>query len=190
LTTAEDAANPEVYGQVNPYVLKHGEIVEIVINNLNTNLHPWHMHGHQFQLIDRPDPGWGKFNGTFRPGFPHKSPVLRDTIMVQDDSWAVIRFRADNPGVWPFHCHIELHVNSGFTATLIEAPDALQAQNLTIPEDHIAACQAYPMAYSGNAGGNTVQPLDLSGANTEVPLVGYGSMYPPGTPPSAKRAKL
>jgi iron transport multicopper oxidase len=176
--------NTAVYGDVNPYLIKHGDIVEVVINNLNTNLHPWHMHGRQFQLVDRPDPGWGRFNGTYRPGYPHASPALRDTIMVQDLSWAVIRFRADNPGIWPFHCHVELHVSSGFTATFIEAPDALLAQNITIPEDHIAACKAFPMAYEGNAAGNTVYPLDLDGANTEVPLVDYGSMYPPGTVPS------
>jgi iron transport multicopper oxidase len=103
--------------------------------------------------------------------------------MVADQSWAVIRFRADNPGVWPLHCHIELHVNSGFTATMIEAREALHG--LTTPEDHIAACKAFPMEYEGNAAGNTVHPLDLEGGNMEVPLFDYRSMYPPGTPPSS-----
>eukprot|EP00775_Hariotina_reticulata_P009666 gene9666-9825_t len=27
--------------------------------------------------------------------------------------YAVIRFKATNPGVWPFHCHIDLHANTG-----------------------------------------------------------------------------
>jgi len=187
LTTGDDNSDPTVYGHANPYVIKHNDVVEVVINNLNSNLHPWHLHGHQFQLLDRPDPNWGTFNGTFRPGFPHASPARRDTVMVQDNSWAVFRFRADNPGVWPLHCHVELHVSSGFTASIIEAPDALLAQNLTIPADHIAACKAYPMDYAGNAAGNIDQPLNVTGANNAVPLMDYGSMYPPGTPPMAKR---
>lgn len=145
ITTGNYASNPAVYGQVNPIIVKQGEIVEIVINNLNTNLHPWHMHGHQFQVLDRPGPEYGVFNGTFRPGFPHASPIRRDTFMLQDSSWGVIRFRADNPGVWLLHCHIEFHVASGFVATIIEAPEVLELQNYTIPQDHIDACKAYPM---------------------------------------------
>jgi len=184
ISTGNYSADPETYGQVNPLVVNHGEIVEVVINNLNTNLHPWHMHGHQFQILDRPDPKAGTFNGTFRAGYPHAYPARRDTIMVQGNSWAVIRFRADNPGIWLFHCHIELHVNSGIVATIIEAPEKLSWHGLKIPRDHIEACKAYPMPFTGNAAGN-YEALNLTGANTEVPLVDYGAMYPPGTPPSS-----
>jgi iron transport multicopper oxidase len=189
LTTGEDSSNPIVYGQVNPIVVRHNEIVEIVINNLNTNLHPWHMHGHQFQFLDRPDPNYGQFNGTYRDGFPHKVPVRRDTVMLQDNSWAVIRFKADNPGVWLLHCHIELHVVSGFIATIIEAPEVLCAQEHRIPQDHIDACKAYPMDYEGNAAGNTDDYLNVTGANTQIPSFNYGAMYPPGTPAQYRQRK-
>jgi iron transport multicopper oxidase len=186
LTTGNEASNPDVYGQVNPIVVQYGEIVEIVINNLNTNLHPWHMHGHQFQVLDRPDPGYGLFNGTYRSGFPHASPVRRDTTMLQDNSWAVIRFKATNPGVWLFHCHIELHTMSGFMVTIVEAPELLNANQLRVPKDHIEACKSYPMDYVGNAAGNT-QALNLTGANTQITAPNWGAMYPPGTPASARR---
>ena len=33
-----DVSDPTVYGNVNPYVLKYGEVVEVVMNNLHTNL--------------------------------------------------------------------------------------------------------------------------------------------------------
>lgn len=67
-------------------------------------------------------------------------------------------------GIWLFHCHIEWHIASGLTATMVEAPLELQ-QSLTIPDDHFAACAAAspPVATTGNAAGNTVDLLDLSG---------------------------
>jgi hypothetical protein len=40
------------------------------------------------------------------------NPVRRDTVTVPAQGWTVIRFRADNPGVWMFHCHIEWHRKS------------------------------------------------------------------------------
>jgi FtsP/CotA-like multicopper oxidase with cupredoxin domain len=49
----EYASNPTVYGQVNPYVVKYGEVIEIIVNGYLENLHPFHLHGHQFQVIWR-----------------------------------------------------------------------------------------------------------------------------------------
>ena len=182
LTIGDENSNASLYGQVNPLVVAHGAIVEIVINNLNTNLHPFHLHGHRFQVVDRPDPKWGVFNGTYRAGFPHASPLQRDTIMVQDESWVVIRFRADNPGVWALHCHIEIHISSGLMATVIEAADALIGDHYQLPADHIDACKAFPMPYQGNAAGNDgVNVLDMTGADTTVPQNDYGAMDPPTT---------
>ena len=100
---------------------------------------------------------------------------------MKDNSWAVIRFKADNPGVWLLHCHIEFHVTSGFQVTIVEAPEILSKNMLHIPEDHIEACKAYPMDYVGNAGGS-VNALNLTGANTQVMEPDWGAMYPPGTP--------
>ncbi|KAI9733631.1 MAG: hypothetical protein M1834_003233 [Cirrosporium novae-zelandiae] len=163
------STNPLIYGQVNPLVVKHNDIVEIVINNLNTNLHPWHLHGHQFQVLERTAPKTGSWPGYYSNH--SQTPARRDTIMLQDEAWAVIRFRADNPGFWALHCHIEFHVMSGFMATIIEAPELL---NITLPEDHINACKTYPMKYEGNAAGNVEEPLNLTGAVTEVPTVEWG----------------
>lgn len=103
--------------------------------------------------------------------------------MVQDDSWAVIRFRADNPGIWLLHCHIEFHVGAGFTATIVEAPEVLAERGFMVPKGHIETCKKFPMPFRGNAAGNVRDPLDLSGATTELVVPDYGAMYPPGTPP-------
>ncbi|EPS34489.1 hypothetical protein PDE_09453 [Penicillium oxalicum 114-2] len=170
------ASNPEVYGQVNPFVVKYGEVVEIIINNYHNNLHPWHLHGHQFQVLQRTDVDGGYFNGTIGDlGHP---PVRRDTIMVQNHGHAVIRFKADNPGVWLLHCHIEWHVEAGLIATIIEAPETFE-QVEAPPKDHLAVCAAYPDPSNGNAAGK--QGLDLNGANTKVNTDNHGAMYYPAT---------
>jgi iron transport multicopper oxidase len=90
--------------------------------------------------------------------------MRRDTLVVWPLSNFVIRFRADNPGIWLFHCHIEWHTAVGLIATLIEAPLDLQSA-LTVPEDHFQACKAQGIPTAGNAAGNTANLLDLSGEN-------------------------
>ena len=91
--------------------------------------------------------------------------MRRDTLLVRPDGKIVLRWGADNPGVWLFHCHIEWHVASGLIATMIEAPLAIQESGLTIPADHLQACQDAGLPTSGNAVGNTVDLLDLKGQN-------------------------
>ncbi|KAG9679669.1 conidial pigment biosynthesis oxidase Abr1/brown 1, partial [Aureobasidium melanogenum] len=172
-----EASNPDVYGDINPYVFKYGEVVEVVMNNLHSNLHPMHLHGHQFQVLERSLPKAGSFPGTYSNLPP--TPIRRDTLMVQNEGYAVVRFRADNPGIWLFHCHIELHVEAGFSATFIEAPEKLAASDFTLPADHINACKTYPMDYVGNAAGNDYNALNLTGAPTTVPTVDWGAIYPP-----------
>ncbi|XP_059140776.1 uncharacterized protein LOC131928705 [Physella acuta] len=49
---------------------------------------------------------WG---GNNIEGIELDYPPMKDTIVVPTGGYAVIRIRADNPGVWFMHCHIELH---------------------------------------------------------------------------------
>jgi len=42
-----------------------------------------------------------------------EAPLQKDMISLWRRSWAVIRFKADNPGVWLFHCHMEQHIPTG-----------------------------------------------------------------------------
>lgn len=36
-----------------------------------------------------------------------RNPIIRDTVTIPGNGFLVIRFIADNPGIWAFHCHIE-----------------------------------------------------------------------------------
>ncbi|KAJ5795183.1 hypothetical protein N7457_001782 [Penicillium paradoxum] len=171
----ELASNPEVYGQVNPLIVKYGDIVEIVINNNHGNLHPWHLHGHQFQVLQRNGVDEGYYSGLFSN--ISATPIRRDTIMVENHAHTVIRFRADNPGVWMLHCHIEWHVEGGLMATLIEAPETFPDSLKAPPKSHYDACAAYPQPQSGNAAGN--KGLDMTGLETEVTGDNHGALYSP-----------
>lgn len=159
----QHVSNPAVYGiNSNPFILKKNEVVEILLNNNQDNLHPWHLHGHKFQVIQRTDPESGPFKGY--PTAIADFPLRRDTIMANKNSHLVIRFRADNPGIWLFHCHVEWHVEAGLQVTMIEAPEELQLKD--VPADHLRACQRGGIASVGNAAGHIRHPLDLNGSVT------------------------
>ncbi|RDL38450.1 uncharacterized protein BP5553_02790 [Venustampulla echinocandica] len=166
MTAGKDAVNPLVYGEYShSFVLEKDQIVEIVVNNHDSGKHPFHLHGHHFQSIVRSDEEAGDFDATnaTQTGYP-AIPMRRDTIVLHPNGNTVLRFKADNPGVWLFHCHIEWHMDQGLVATMVEAPLELQ-KTLIIPDDHIAACKAEKVPFAGNAAGNTDDLLDLSGAN-------------------------
>jgi iron transport multicopper oxidase len=167
LTSGSNATDIAIYGSnTNSFILEKGQVVEIVLNSADPGKHPFHLHGHAFQAVARgnEDDGNYAYNATLP-----KVPMRRDTFMVRPNSNIVLRFKADNPGVWLFHCHIEWHIDSGLVATMIEAPLDLQASKLTIPPDHLAACAAQSSPTAGNAAGNTVNLFDLSGENLPPP---------------------
>jgi iron transport multicopper oxidase len=188
LTTGPDAENPLVYGvNANAKVVKQGDLVEIVINNFDASGHPVHLHGHAPQLVARAP---GVFasgsdhpnqqnpagtNSTFNAlgytgdmGAMPRIPMRRDTWGVAPKGYTVARFRADNPGLWLIHCHMEWHVVAGLTATIVEAPLELQRSQRINPSMK-SICEAQGVPTAGNAAGNTQNHLDLTGANTVAP---------------------
>ncbi|KAL1800988.1 hypothetical protein ACET3X_001330 [Alternaria dauci] len=171
LSTGPNATDPIIYGSnTNAFVLAQNEVVEIVLNNDDPGKHPFHLHGHVFQLVTR-SPDDAGFYDPDNASDPHPTPMRRDTVLVRPNGHIVLRFRSDNPGVWLFHCHIEWHVASGLTATMIEAPLAIQDQlsspssNNSIPQSHWDACEIGRVPTRGNAAGNTVDYSDLTGEN-------------------------
>lgn len=172
---AADVLNPAIYGiGSNPFVVTYNEVVEVVINNFDTGSHPWHMHGHQFQVVYRGETNTPMWDGTQAV---NPVPVRRDVIFVNTNSSTVWRFQSNNPGVFLMHCHIEFHVEAGLTATLLEAPDHLQGV-LEVPADHYAVCRLDGTPTVGNAAGNT-NFLNLTGQPTVAPRYDPGSLVTP-----------
>lgn len=169
LTTGENATDARVYGpNTNSFILEYGQVVEIILNNADAGKHPFHLHGHDFQVLARGEENAG-YNFTSDDALTGVNvpsiPMRRDTFWVKPQSYFVIRFRSFNPGVWLWHCHLEWHVASGLIATFIEAPLELQ-KNLTVPQNHFDTCRAGKVLTSGNAAGNTVDVFDLKGVPT------------------------
>lgn len=90
--------------------------MQIVVNNLDTGRHPFHLHGHAFQAVYRSEEEGGTFaDSNVAEEDLAAVPMRRDTLVVYPNGNIVLRFRADNPGIWLFHCHIEWHVASGLS---------------------------------------------------------------------------
>lgn len=167
------ADDPIIYGtNTHSFILEHNEVIQITLNNQDSGSHPFHLHGHTFQVVYR-SPAYDDdditafdwSNKTLTDSFP-SVPARRDTLVAHPNGNFVIRFRSDNPGIWFFHCHIEWHLHQGLALVLIEAP--MEIQNQTIPQNHYDACSAVGMAYKGNAAANVDDFTDLTGQNVQV----------------------
>ncbi|KAF8155412.1 laccase 17 [Crassisporium funariophilum] len=92
-------------------VLNHNEIIDLVIHgSANGHVHPFHLHGHAFDVVQS------------MQGPPnYVNPPRRDVVGV-GGSTVIIRFRADNPGPWFLHCHIDWHLEAGLAVVFAEAP--------------------------------------------------------------------
>ncbi|KAG8701183.1 hypothetical protein FRC08_004238 [Ceratobasidium sp. 394] len=76
----------------NTIVLPFNKVVELRIHgSSNGFLHPWHLHGHSFDIIQN----GGAAN--------YVNPPRKDVVPVGGGT-AVIRFKTSNPGPWFLHC--------------------------------------------------------------------------------------
>ncbi|KAK4270421.1 hypothetical protein QN277_023458 [Acacia crassicarpa] len=96
--------------------LKFNSTVQIVFQNtaiIAPENHPMHIHGLNFHILAQ---GTGDYNATRDESkFNLKDPQIRNTVSVPFAGWAVIRFQANNPGVWLVHCHIDTHLTWGLS---------------------------------------------------------------------------
>ncbi|KAJ1812456.1 hypothetical protein LPJ56_005131, partial [Coemansia sp. RSA 2599] len=171
LSLGELAFNESLYGpQTHAVVLNHMEYIEVTLRNPNTLPHPIHLHGHVFQVVSSgPEeiiaPAGVSEVDVPRPSKSIKSytgrvPVSRDTVVVPPGRYIKIRFRADNPGAWLLHCHMDIHMGMGMVMTFVEAPDVLQ-KTQRIPQQMKEFCHKLNIATEGNGAGK--HAFDLSG---------------------------
>ncbi|KAD6120351.1 hypothetical protein E3N88_11622 [Mikania micrantha] len=119
------------------YRLKYNSTVELVLQDtsiISPENHPIHLHGFNFFVVGK---GLGNYNSKVDPNnFNLVDPVERNTISVPSGGWVAIRFRADNPGVWFMHCHLEVHTTWGLKmAFLVENGNGPNESILPPPKD-------------------------------------------------------
>lgn len=91
--------NGQAWPESTPLVVEKGQRIELIFKNNTSMSHPMHLHGHVFQVTS--------IDGQLFEG------ALRDTVLVTPHSTLSVQFDADNPGVWPLHCHILYHLEAG-----------------------------------------------------------------------------
>nr|QCZ35187.1 laccase 20 [Salvia miltiorrhiza] len=123
------------------YRLKYGSRVQIVLQDtaiVSTEDHPVHLHGYHFHVVGQ---GFGNFNPSRdAAGFNLVDPPVRNTINVPVGGWAVIRFVADNPGVWLMHCHIDSHLSWGFAMAFVVENGKGKLQSVEAPPPDLPPC--------------------------------------------------
>lgn len=84
-----------------PMKVNYGSNVRIRLANLVHDAHPMHIHGHQFVVTasDGNTIAFGK-------------RLVKNTVNVASGETYDVVFKADNPGIWPFHCHIPHHMSN------------------------------------------------------------------------------
>lgn len=115
--------NPNTTTGNGVYMLSYYSTVDVILQNANalaenvSEIHPWHLHGHDFWVLGY---GEGKFTKDDEKKFNMKNPPYRNSAVIFPYGWTALRFVADNPGVWAFHCHIEPHLHMGMGVVLAE----------------------------------------------------------------------
>ena len=73
---------------------------------------------------------WANGRPEMRAG---QNPVQKDTVNLPSFGYIVIRFKADNPGYWLFHCHVEPHAEAGMIVMFREREDEIPAIPDSVP---------------------------------------------------------
>uniref|UniRef100_A0A182QTI3 Uncharacterized protein n=1 Tax=Anopheles farauti TaxID=69004 RepID=A0A182QTI3_9DIPT len=126
--------------------VKYNDVIEIALFDTapvyQKFYHPFHLHGHRFIVTDTgrfPDDiltdqiAYLRNLHTVRRPNAH-SPPYKDTQTIPNRGYVRIRFRADNPGFWLVHCHLEWHLANGMGLVLqIGEPDEMRKPPANFP---------------------------------------------------------
>ncbi|MDS0795864.1 multicopper oxidase family protein [Burkholderia pseudomultivorans] len=88
---------------------RRGDVERWTIRNTTDMDHPFHLHGTQFQVIERASDG---------ARTPEPFRAWRDTVNVRSGETVTILTTQDMPGERMFHCHILEHEDLGMMGTL------------------------------------------------------------------------
>ncbi|KAJ7961287.1 Laccase [Quillaja saponaria] len=123
------------------YQLQYNSTVQLVLQDtgiIAPENHPVHLHGFNFFVVGR---GIGNYNPKKDPkNFNLVDPVERNTAGVPTGGWTAIRFRADNPGVWFLHCHLEVHTTWGLKMAFLVDNGKGPIKSLIPPPKDLPKC--------------------------------------------------
>ncbi|KAH7859478.1 hypothetical protein Vadar_001635 [Vaccinium darrowii] len=143
-TNVETSFDPLLFGTFKSTKvkrLKFNSTVEMVLQNtafVGFENHPMHLHGFNFHVLAQ---GFGNYDPVNEPKqFNLVNPQIRNTIGVPAAGWAVIRFTANNPGVWLMHCHLEMHFPWGLATAFVVENGPTPSTTLPPPPPDLPQC--------------------------------------------------
>ncbi|XP_076296818.1 uncharacterized protein LOC143217023 [Lasioglossum baleicum] len=177
--------------------VKLGSVVEVVLVDegfaYDAN-HPFHLHGYQFRVVAMERVGRNVTaevvkqldrQGSIRRNLD-RAP-LKDTVTVPDGGYTIIRFYANNPGYWLFHCHIEFHAEVGMSLVfkvgedqdMLPVPDnfprcgnwRMEEKHRQVERDDSNTVSASPMNNRTEQTTNAVDDIDDNSIQQVVKLI-------------------
>lgn len=98
--------NGRKFDQGEPIRVNHGDRVRIRFVNTTMMAHPMHLHGMFMELEN---------------GQTDRMP-RKHVVLVPPGKSKSVQLTADEPGEWPFHCHLLYHMASGMMTRFIVSP--------------------------------------------------------------------
>ncbi|KAF2659270.1 multicopper oxidase [Lophiostoma macrostomum CBS 122681] len=134
---AFNAKNELVYQTASSTSRSSPPVIDILIQNFDDGNHPFHLHGYKFFVLasghgyaPHPVANPAAEASDLYSNIDLSNPLRRDTVSVEAFGWALIRFVADNPGLWSFHCHISWHAEAGLLMQFLVQPDVMSRWKL------------------------------------------------------------
>ncbi|KAI6704756.1 hypothetical protein NL676_007718 [Syzygium grande] len=121
-------------------MINYNEEVEIRFQGTNLGAaenHPMHLHGYSFYVVGMGD---GNFSDSYISEYNTVDPPYVNTVGLPKNGWTSIRFKADNPGVWFMHCHLERHSSWGMDTVLVVKDGPNSDQKVLPPPGDVPPC--------------------------------------------------
>jgi len=122
-------------------VLEYNSTVQMVFQGtsiIGIENHPMHLHGYNFYVVGQ---GFGNYDNLTDPAnFNLVDPPERNTVITPTGGWVAIRFRANNPGMWFLHCHLDDHLTWGLDMAFLVKNGAGPLESLEPPPDDLPVC--------------------------------------------------
>jgi iron transport multicopper oxidase len=131
----------ELPASANARKIEYGKHIEVVLVNDMNEQHPFHLHTHSPWVVGSGTASIEEIRNNSLPALKLKGAMARGVYTVPpctydstgtctDVGYLVLRFTADNPGVWIMHCHIDWHLDAGLSMIFVEGEDELQQKGV------------------------------------------------------------
>ena len=97
--------NQKLWPEADLAEFKIGRPQKVIFENSSSRLHPMHIHGAFFRVLER-------------DGVPAVEPFTRDTVLVGPRERITIGLIPEHEGIWLTHCYIQSHADAGMMTTI------------------------------------------------------------------------